>query len=76
MTSSIDWTSPAAYSGRFIPAPRKRSLAPDLILRFRIWVRAQQREQRRLKEVRELYRLGRYLPDAIRKDIGLPPYYP
>jgi len=74
MTSSIDWTSPAAYAGRFIPAPRKRSGASELVLRLRVWLRAQQRERQRLREVRELHRLGRYLPDHIRKDIGLPPY--
>jgi hypothetical protein len=75
MTSSIDWTSPAAYSGRVIPAPRKRGLAAELILKLRIQIRSQQREQQRLREVRAMYRLGRHLPDTIRKDIGLPPYH-
>ena len=76
MTSSIDWTSPAAYAGRFIPAPRKRSAVATLILQFRIWTRAERREQRRLRGVRELYHLGRHLPDHVRRDIGLPPYNP
>jgi hypothetical protein len=76
MSSSADWTTPEAYMGRTIPAPRKRSVASSLSLKFRIWIRAQWRERQRMKEIGELMRLGRDLPDNIRKDIGLPPYYP
>jgi hypothetical protein len=43
-------------------------------LRLRIWLRAQWRENRQLSEMAKLRRLGSELPDAIRRDIGLPPY--
>jgi hypothetical protein len=74
MSTSIDWTTPAAYSGRRVPAPSKRSLGSALVLRLRIWIRAQWRENQRLSEMAKLRRLGSELPDAIRRDIGLPPY--
>ena len=74
MSASIDWTTPAAYIGRKIPAPSKRSLGSSLVLRLRIWIRAQWRENQRLSEMALVRRFGSELPDAIRRDIGLPPY--
>lgn len=74
MSSSVDWTTPEAYLGRTIPTPARRSLPSALVLRLRIWVRAQWRERQRMMEFKELCRLGYHLPENVRRDIGLPPY--
>src|SRR5690606_30213220 len=76
MTSSIDWTLPEAYSGRIVRTPRKRSLGAIAVLRTRIFIRAQWQERQRMRKHEDLVRIGRYLPDNVRKDIGLPPYHP
>jgi hypothetical protein len=74
MSSSIDWTSPDAYVGRFIPTPPKRSWAAQAIGSLRVAIRRKRREAQSRAEFYRLYQAGSILPDNIRRDIGLPPY--
>jgi hypothetical protein len=72
MNSSIDWTSPEAYDGPFIPAPPKRTQWQAIAVKLRVFVRDYRREQRRLRELYELRQAARYMNERMRRDIGLP----
>jgi hypothetical protein len=72
MNTSIDWTTPEAYRGRLRPVPSKRTLLTRTLAQLRVFLRQRQREQNRRAELYYLSRMGRDLPDHVRRDLGLP----